>query len=298
MKKIIFVIIFVLTILFALFVSGVIVKKTAAEPKSTVLPFVDTKVIDYSPNPILFNPAVSSFKKDSAKVVSGNKGGILPHHDVASPMIAEFFQSLPEAKTIIIVGTNHTDAGNGLAITGNITYKTPLGNIETDTKIMGELVRTGLANFDNERLTTEHSIFVEVPFVKYYFPEAKVVPIILSSKHDIKKSIRLAEVLAKYVREDSVLILGSTDFSHYLPTDITRQKDEETREMILSRNYEAVARFNNDHVDSPPTLITLLKTMENLATKTKILNYSELAEMTGKTSVQSSTSYFTIIFNK
>lgn len=270
-------------------------KITSTIPENN-LPFVDPTIVNYSPNPILFNPAIAMYPKDTNKMMAGNKGGIVPHHDVASRLIAELFQKLPPTKTVIIVGTNHTNGGNGLAISGNIVYHTPMGDMKTDTKIMGELVRDGLVSLDNNRLTTEHSIYVEIPFAQYYFPDAKVVPIILNSNHDMKKSFRLAQTLAKYLEDPNIVLVGSTDFSHYLPTEITARKDAETQEAVLAFDYETISHFNNDHVDSPPTVMTMLKAMQDANTKMTILNHSELSKMIGQPSVKSSTSYFTLMF--
>ncbi len=270
-------------------------KITSIIPENN-LPFVDPTIVSYNPNPILFNPAIAMYPKDTNKMIAGNKGGIVPHHDVASRLIAELFQKLPPTKTVIIVGTNHTNGGNGLAISGNIVYRTPMGDMKTDTKIMGELVRDGLVSLDNNRLTTEHSIYVEIPFAQYYFPDAKAVPIILNSNHDMKKSFRLAQTLAKYLEDPNIVLIGSTDFSHYLPTEITTRKDVKTQEAMLAFDYETISHFNNDHVDSPPTVMTMLKAMQDANTKMTILNHSELSKMIGQPSVKSSTSYFTLMF--
>lgn len=288
-----------LPVLVALIISVVLISRSKIN-KSAVIKFsaAEPTIINYNPNPTLFNPAIALYPKDKNKVDVGDKGGIVPHHDIASRLIAEFFQKLPTAKTVIIVGTNHTNGGNGLAITGNVVYRTPLGDLETDTKIMGELVKTGLVNVDNNRLITEHSIYVEAPFVQYYLPNTKVVPIILNSNHDKEKSFRLAEVLSKYLDDDSVVLIGSTDFSHYLPSEITEKKDMETQSALLAFDYEKISHYNNDHVDSPPTVMTMLKAMQDAKTKMKILNHSELAKMIDQPSVKSSTSYFTLEFIK
>lgn len=299
MKKIFSKLILLVGIIFIV-ITGIVLFRTKTIPvdsRSSLL-LTEPTVINYSPNPILFNPAIGMYPKDKNKIVTGNKGGIVPHHDVASRLIAEFFQKLPLAKTIIIVGTNHTNGGNGLAISGNIVYRTPFGDMKTDTQIVGELVHDGLVTLDNDRLITEHSVYVEIPFVQYYFPNAKVVPIILNSNHDMKKSFRLAQILAKYLEDQNTVLVGSADFSHYLPTEITAKKDAETKEAMLAFNYEKISHFNNDYVDSPPTVITMLKTMQNINTKMTILNHSELSKMIGQPSVKSSTSYFTLMFTR
>jgi AmmeMemoRadiSam system protein B len=124
-----------------------------------------------------------------------------------------------------------------------------------------------------------------------------VVPIILSSKHDIKKSEKLALGLKNLV-DDHTIVLASVDFSHYLPSYVAPQKDVVTKQALEKFDYETISKLNNDYLDSPPSIIALLKTMENLpATHMTMVSNTNSGVLLHQ-EVQSSTSYFTYIFKK
>lgn len=255
--------------------------------------------IDIEHRPELFNKAKNLFPPDKKAVVDNSKGGIVPHHDMASEMIAEFFQKLPDdIETVILVGPNHTDGGSGLALSGNVKWKTAFGEVESDKMITEKLVKDGFIKLDDGRLKDEHSINTILPFVKYYLPEAKVVPIILSSKHDLGLSSKLGKELSGYLEQEKTVVIGSIDFSHYLPTEVTRQKDQETKKAIEERDYDKVNSFANDNVDSPPSLIVVMKTMDAIGAEGKMIGNKDLADVSGSSSVMSSTSYFTFVFKR
>jgi AmmeMemoRadiSam system protein B len=92
------------------------------------------------------------------------------------------------------------------------------------------------------------------------------------------------------------VVIGSLDFSHYLPSAETPNYDAETLNAIINRDYRQILSFNNDNVDSPVTLSVFLKTMDLLKTENvEILQNKNSADFIGR-EVDSSTSYFTMFF--
>jgi len=252
-------------------------------------------------NPHLFYPAIQKYpkenkKNDEVKIV----GAIVPHHDLASDLIAEVFQKISKTnspKKIILIGPNHPDSGAYSAQTANINWNVLNNRIETEQETFQKMLKFRSVGIDNEIVSKEHSIFTLLPFVTYYFPEAKVTPIILTSTHDLRASKALAESISPLIDEDT-LILASIDFSHYLPSTATYEKDKISKSAIEKRNYELIAALNNDYLDSPPSLITFLKIMDlNQASKMEIVSNTNSGFLLGK-DVESSTSYFTILFSK
>lgn len=228
---------------------------------------------------------------------------IAPHHDLAAEYTAELFSKLSnsEIKTVIIIGPNHENSGTADAITGVIDYRLLDGFVATDKDWVAWLSREKLAVSEPENFKNEHSIYALVPFVKYYFPEAKIVPIILKSSLLQEQALKLGNAIAGQIVAnnlvESTLVIGSIDFSHYLSTEQANLKDIETKEAIISRDYNRLYSFGDDNLDSPMTMITVLAAATYLGSnKTEIIANVNQAEATGLISVPSSTSYFTIIF--
>jgi AmmeMemoRadiSam system protein B len=254
----------------------------------------------------LFSKAVRSFPLNSGDTSQKNtqpliKGAVVPHHDLADNLIAQIFQKIAldqkEIKKVIIIGPNHPDAGIDEAISGYLSWNFLGTMVNTDQVSVDSLFENNLVKINNDVLAKEHSIFTIIPFVHHYFSEATVVPIILSSKHDIKKCEKLANGLKNLVDKNTIVI-ASVDFSHYLPSFIAPQKDIITKQALEKFDYETISKLDNDYLDSPPSIITLLKTMRNLPTTHMTMVSNTNSGILLHQEVQSSTSYFTYIFTQ
>ncbi len=256
-----------------------------------------TYIIPVDYNWQIFAGAIHAYPK-TANANHGNVvGAIVPHHDLAGHYTAELFQKISDDQitTIILIGPNHTDGGVGEAISGIAQWNTKIGSVETNNTIANKLYTAQLVTWDENRLRTEHSINYLIPYIKYYFPNARIVPIILKSTFDLASAKNFGESLKPYL-DDQTLIVGSIDFSHYLPTDRARANDQITQKALENHDYKKLYSFNNDYIDSPPTAITtLMATAGAGATQVEIVRNQNQADVAGVPTVDSSTSYFTIL---
>jgi hypothetical protein len=228
------------------------------------------------------------------------RGGITPHHDLASDMIAGFFYNLSQEQdfdTIIILGPNHANVANSPAISAHIKWQTPFGTTESNYEILNELNEKKLISFDYENFVAEHSISTLIPFINYYFPKADVVPIIFTTEQPIDECQNLADQISNYSNEGRVIILSSIDFSHYLPASKATNNDQRVIEWINNRDYPKINEFNSDFLDSPASLITLLMAMDMVGGKKyQILDHKNSADYTGDNN--GTTSYYSIFFTE
>lgn len=251
--------------------------------------------VDY--NQELFLRAVSRFPKDLEISATNISGLIAPHHDIASLYTAELFQkvSRKDIKKVIIIGPNHENSGAGDIITGNFSYRYLGEETSFDKLLIDKLLKDKIAVLDNERLATEHSISALMPFVNYYFEDAKIVPLIISNRVSLNQSIKLGQCLATYLDEET-LIIASIDFSHYLSTEQANDNDVITRAALLSRDYNKIFSLNSDYLDSPAALVAVLSaTYKHEASQIQIIRQANLAEAIGAGSVSNSTSYLTAL---
>ena len=144
--------------------------------------------------------------------------------------------------TVIIIGPNHTGLGKPFAVMASGTWETPMGNIEID----GELASKLLANSsylaeDFDAHFREHSIEVQLPFLQHFKKDFKIVPIVLShASGEVYKEIgqEIAEVLEGLGRE--VVILASSDMTHYEPQKEAERKDNAAIDAITDLDEEAL----------------------------------------------------------
>ncbi len=72
----------------------------------------------------------------------------------------------------------------------------------------------------------EHSLEVQMPFIKYRFPRARIAPVMMGLQ-DYPSAMRLAEKIVNAVRQTKrdVRIVASSDFSHYVPEQKAKSDD-------------------------------------------------------------------------
>jgi len=203
-------------------------------------------------NDDLFWHAVFAAKSSSE---IGSKAIVVPHHLLAADIIAELFVSAKgkDISNIVIIGPNHENKGVSAVSSGYLKWETPFGGVETDNVLVGSFLDKFKIQSSVFAFEKEHSIGAIVPFVSYYFPNTKVVPIIFNSTATFSD----VDSVSKWMKDnldDNSLVVISTDFSHYLHEDKARNNDKITKQLILDGDIDKIMLLNNDFVDSPASL--------------------------------------------
>ena len=169
---------------------------------------------------------------------------IVPHagYIYSGQIAADAFKRATQNQDIdlvVILGTNHTTPGfDDISIYPKGGYRTPLGVAEIDADIAAQLTKSDKkCVFRPELHRREHSVEVEVPFVQHLFPRAKIVPIVVGTT-DIDDCRRFGEKLAEIVRDRDVLIVASSDLSHYPEYEDAVDVDNKTLEAINTLDLE------------------------------------------------------------
>ena len=130
------------------------------------------------------------------------------------------------ADTIVIIGPNHTGLGKKISVS-MADWSTPLGIALNDTDLSAGILRVNrLAEQDERAHSDEHSIEVQLPYLKKIFPEKRFVFICM-----MDQSAESANALAKSIVEASdalgrkTVVLASSDMNHYEQESITKDKD-------------------------------------------------------------------------
>lgn len=146
-------------------------------------------------------------------------GGIVPHAGwfysgkIACNVIKCLSQhNLPD--TCIIFG-RHLHPGSGNFIMERGRWATPLGDLEIDSELAKKL--TGEFPFiieTSSHYEADNTIELQLPFIKYFFPKIKIVPIgvppRLTSLEIARKAVEIAKSMSR-----KTIIVGSTDLTHY-----------------------------------------------------------------------------------
>lgn len=184
---------------------------------------------------------------------------VVPHHLLASEIIAQLFSASRHQAidTIVILGPNHNDNNATTVATAHLEWQTPLGAVLTDSELVASLVAALDISELPEAFLNEHSVGAIVPFVRHYFPEARIVPIIFNSTATLRDAERVSKWLADNL-DAGGLVVVSTDFSHYLTEEEADRHDRITEELIRNGRIDEIIRLNNDYVDSPASVASVM----------------------------------------
>lgn len=236
------------------------------------------------------------FKKEKAGAYPRIYGGIIPHSLESRPLSAQLLERLAknqQVQRLILLGPNHFNLGKEKIACSLYDWETPFGIIEVDKKIAGSLLDKGLVKVDENVHEGEHSIRALLPFVKYKFPEARILPIVLKQVVTPEQARLLGEQIAQFVDVGTVII-ASVDFSHYFPQEQALRHDNESVSAIRSFEKKKIYSLQ---LDSRPAILTLLECMERVgAKKTELLQISNSGFLRGNKN--KSVGYVTIFFTR
>ena len=149
--------------------------------------------------------------------------GIVPHAgwtfsgSTAAIVFAAIKKTHPKVDTFVIFGAAHGYLGHPPAVYDKGSWLTPFGEIAIDEALADAILESKTAISDREAHDSEHSMEVQVPFIQYLFPDAKILPILTPP---VEQAIRLGEIVASLISSDDerkIVCLGSTDLTHYGP---------------------------------------------------------------------------------
>lgn len=246
----------------------------------------------------LFSQGVIKANKNTVIPPPHIAGGIIPHHLLPSTVLSKFFRQLQfqNPKRIILLGPNHGELGAYKVISSVYGWETPFGIVQPDTQIVNDLVGEKLSNINEDVIENEHSVAGIMPYIKFYLPNARVIPLILRSTLTQQEAQQLADQLVTY--EDSqTIIIAAVDFSHYLNASEAEQKDTVTYQAMKDFNFRKMWSMNSDYTDSPQSLAVVLMAMKKLGKGNVIeLDHTNSGYMENNLFMET-TSYFTLIFN-
>jgi len=221
--------------------------------------------------------------------------GIIPHHLLASHLIARFFLGLSNQtpSVVVVIGPNHFNTGSGPIISSKGEWSTPYGTLQPAEAIIDTLSKEDLVKIDERVFEKEHSISAEVSFIQKSFPRTTFVPIVLKNTVTAEDAKRLAETLDATLPDDA-LVLASVDFSHEVTPAVADTQAEINIAVLQNRDMASVTDM---YVDSKPAILTLLEYVERRGTKTGVLlESSNAATVTGEAGLTDVTSYLTWYF--
>ena len=219
---------------------------------------------------------IKSFSKPEIKNVEANSfvhinAMITPHagfiYSGRLSNISYFLASKQNPKRVIVIGPSHRVYFEGSNICLDEKYETPLGNIQVDVEFSKALKnKYGFLN-TNEECEFEHSTETQAPFIKYYFPNTKIVEIIYANQ-DVNS---LSELIDELIEDEDNLLVISTDLSHFHSLEKAKELDTYCINAIAKKD---ISLLEIGEACGKIGIKAILKTAVKKSLNTKVLAYS------------------------
>jgi len=222
-------------------------------------------------------------KKKAFCVVSPHAGYVY-----SGAVAGAVFSSVDIPDKLIILGPNHHNVQTKFAIMKEGIWHTPIGDVPVENRLAKLIMKnTSLVVEDNRAHLKEHSLEVQLPFIQYLKKSLSIVPIIIAFYSSFEELEGLGKSIAKSIRDfkENVMIVASTDMSHYIDQATAKKKDFLAIDNILKLDakglYDIVQLENITMCGYQPTVAAIVASKELGATRATLLKYQTSGDVTG-----------------
>ena len=221
--------------------------------------------------------------KENAIGIVSPHAGLIYSGEVAG----EVYSRVRIPHTVLLIGPNHTGVGCPVSIMSSGSWQMPTGELNINSEIAERLKeRTALIEDDTMSHTMEHSLEVQLPFILHFSENTMIVPItIMTDSLDVCREV--GEAFADVINEAEhpVLIVASSDMSHYENDDTARRKDKMAIEQILNMDpeglYTTVITENISMCGTIPVATMLFAAKKLGAKRSSLVKYMTSGETSG-----------------
>ncbi len=210
-------------------------------------------------------------------------GIVAPHagYIYSGAVAAQAYAALPSSfdGTFVVIGPSHRGFPT---CTSAVPWETPLGIVDTDTDLVSALDLPVNEAYHAD----EHSLEVQMPFIKYRFPRARIAPVLMGDQ-DLASSVRLGRTIARAAREArrEIRVIASSDFSHYVPDTVARSQDlyaiEALKSLEVELFYSRLRERGSTACGYGTIAAMITASVEAGAEKAELLKYATSGDVTG-----------------
>ena len=226
----------------------------------------------------------------SPGALSGRLIGLVSPHaglHYSGPVAAYGYSLLRgrEAVSVVLVGPSHRASFEGVAVHASGAWETPLGTVPIDEALAQALLAADATLFDDPGPhRDEHSLEMQMPFLQQAMPGLRIVPMLMGtqSRQEVEA---LAAALARVLPGRAVLLVASSDLSHYQPASVASRLDAEVvgdvRRLDADALMQRLETRDNVACGGGP-LVAVMKTARALgADRATVLRYADSGDVGG-----------------
>lgn len=189
--------------------------------------------------------------------------------------------------TIILIGPNHTGMGKPISIMVRGEWEIPTGTLKIDETLAEKILgHSDIIKDDPVAHLMEHSLEVQLPFIRYFSQDTMIVPItMIVDSLDVCKAVGKSIAAAVRDTKYSIIIAASSDMTHYESDSSARTKDRKAINKILSLDpeglYKTVIKEKISMCGFAPATAMLYAVKELEAKEAIFVKYMTSGEVSG-----------------
>jgi MEMO1 family protein len=183
--------------------------------------------------------------------------------------------------TFLVIGPSHRGFQTCMSA---LPWDTPIGPVQNNVDL-SVLIDIPI---DERAMSVgnENSLEVQVPFIRYRFPKAAIVPVMMGHQ-TMDEILRISDLISTALKKYSgdVRIVASSDFSHYVTAEKARSDDifaiEALKDLNVQEFYNRIFQNRITACGYGPigTMVEILKTKG--ASRCDLISYSNSGEASG-----------------
>ena len=242
-----------------------------------------------------FYPAIPSILKNEVssyieEVKRENALGVISPHAgyiYSGKVAGSVYSRINIPRDVIIIGPNHTGLGEPEAVMCSGIWHLPGGDVAINTDLADAIKNNSkYLRDDHFAHIREHSLEVQIPFLQNFRSDLRIIPIAMMSM-DYTICLDIGHAIAKAVNgfKEPVLIVASSDMTHYESDKSAREKDKKAIDRVLALDPEGLLKTVREHRITMcgviPATIMLIACKELGAKKAELVAYATSGETSG-----------------
>jgi AmmeMemoRadiSam system protein B len=190
----------------------------------------------------------------------------------------------------VLVGPSHFVAFEGVALWPDGAFDSPLGLARIDEAGAGALAESPVVQALPSAHRREHSLEMQLPFLRRVHPELPIVPALIGFQH--RRTIdALADAIVRAFAGRRALLIASTDLSHYFNAKTAQTLDGRVQEHVAAFDADGLLDLFEQYPDHERgryvacgggAAIAVMKAARGLgATHGRVLKYGHSGEVSG-----------------
>jgi len=191
-------------------------------------------------------------------------------------------------ETVVIIAPSHIEYFRGCSVYEGNAYETPLGKVYIDKEYTDKLVnQTDVIEYSekghkvSKYSQSEHSVEVQLPFLQIVLGKFKLVPIVMGEQN-LKTASLLGNAIAEVFKNRKVLIVASTDLSHFHSYEEAKLVDERIINAVSEYDYQEISEGLKEKrmeaCGGYPVVATMIAAEKLGAKEVKVLDYATSAD--------------------